>query len=132
MSEPMMNFNIDKLDSKIAQAQLTRTEVCKRIGRSSAFLYVPMKTGKMNRSDFYKIDHVLNSLIESNRKEPTQLELPEPINFNVVTKEEASTDDAIAKMTDDIKLVHELGYKKVCRLYELANYEKKYGFIEED
>ena len=131
MREIMMNFNVEKLDSKIAQAHLTRAEVSKRIGRSDAFLYVPMKTGRIKRSDFYKIDHVLTSLIENNHKDPIQLE-PEIINVDVVTNEEVSTDDAIAKMTDDVKLVHELGYQKICRLYELASYEKKYGFIKED
>lgn len=130
MNETMMNFDVNALKLKLSSAGLTTIEAGKIIGRSEAFLYRPMREGRINRSDFYKLVHVANELIKKNYKEPVQLELPDIVL--PAPKAKTEVESATEEITADIELIHKLGYEKICRLYELANYEKKYGFIKED
>lgn len=59
MNETMINFDAEKFKAKLSAYGISLKEAAHIIGRSTSYWYHPIKTGKVNRSDFYMFHNKL-------------------------------------------------------------------------
>lgn len=122
----MVNFNTDKFEKTLSNYGINYIEAAKIAGVSKGYFYTAKSLGKVNNSVLSKFHEYVRRMPLKSEPVYTQMSL-------ILEKDEHETKDIkrenLNQLLEDHKLIQNLGYEKICRLYQLAKFLKENGYI---
>ena len=122
----MVNFNTDNFEATLSKYGISYVDAAKIAEVSDGYFYAARRKGKVNNS--------VLSRFHENVRHPTQKGEPVFTQMSLVLEKADHELKGINKentdqLQEDHKLIQSLGYEKICRLYQLAKFEKENGYI---
>ena len=123
----MVGFNYQHLEKTCKEHNMTVYEAGELVGRSKTYFMTCKNNNKVNNSALSMFYELVRHLPKYEEEIATQLSF----DFSDLEphEEKASQEETIDQLTEDRKIVEELGYEKICKLYRLANCLKENGYI---
>lgn len=112
MSKSVISFNVDDFMDKLEINGLTIQDAGLLVGKSKSFWYPHLKSGQIDRSTFFLFHELLRSRALSD-------------NHDEDASQPSGDDDIMNEFKEDHKLIQELGFERIYRLYALAVWEKR-------
>lgn len=122
----MVNFNASNFEKTCNAYGISIGDAGELAGVSRAYFYTAKRQGKVNNSILSKFHEYVRHTTQKGEPVFTQMSLVlEKADHELKGINKENTD----QLQEDHKLIQSLGYEKICRLYQLAKFEKENGYI---